>query len=102
MAPTAQAPVIPDDIAWNDLGSCQALHGVGDAGGAGNVISGDVIARDVSNSYLRADGKLLAVIGLENGVVVNTDDAVLVAAADRVGEVGQIVDRKSTRLNSSH
>lgn len=92
MEHTAQAAVIPVDMAWNDLGSWQALYEVGNADAEGNVISGDVIARDVSNSYLRADGKLLAVIGLDNVIVVNTDDAVLVAAADRVGEVGQIVE----------
>src|SRR5690606_8183633 len=72
-------------------GSFQALRDAADRDGDGNVVRGDVLTKDVRNSYLRAEDKLLAVIGLDDVVVVSTDDAVLVAAADRVDEVSSIV-----------
>ncbi len=91
MEHTEQAAVIPVDMAWSDLGSFQALRDAANRDQEGNVVAGDVITQDVRNSYLRAEDKLLAVIGLDDVVVVSTDDAVLVASADRVDEVSSIV-----------
>lgn len=91
MEHTEQAVVIPVDMAWSDLGSFQALRDAADRDQEGNVIAGDVITQGVRNSYLRAEDRLLAVIGLDDVVVVSTDDAVLVASADRVDEVSSIV-----------
>ncbi|WP_300296034.1 mannose-1-phosphate guanylyltransferase/mannose-6-phosphate isomerase [Ferrovibrio sp.] len=92
-----RAAVVPVSMAWSDLGSWQALRSVLPDDGAGNILSGDVIARDVRNCYLRSEDKLLAVIGLEDVVVVSTDDAVLVARADRVDEVSQVVEQLRLR-----
>lgn len=85
--------VVPVDMAWSDLGSWQALRDSGASDGDGNVTIGDVVSRDVHNSYLRAEDKLLAVIGLDDIVVVSTDDAILVAHADRVDEVSRVVEQ---------
>jgi mannose-1-phosphate guanylyltransferase/mannose-6-phosphate isomerase len=90
---TDRAVVVPVEMDWSDLGSWQALHQANTGDQAGNVCLGDVIAEDVSNSYLRSDDKLLAVIGVDNLVVVATDDAVLVASADKADKVAAIVDR---------
>jgi mannose-1-phosphate guanylyltransferase/mannose-6-phosphate isomerase len=59
----------------------------------GNVLDGDVVVDGVRNSYVRSESKLVAAVGLDNVVVVSCDDAVLVAAADRAGEIGRLVER---------
>jgi mannose-1-phosphate guanylyltransferase/mannose-6-phosphate isomerase len=100
MEHTDEAAVIPVDMAWNDLGSFQALRDCGARDSDGNVISGDVVAQDVKNSYIRAEDKLVTVIGLEDVVVVSTDDAVLVAKADRVDDVSSVVAQLRQRNRS--
>jgi mannose-1-phosphate guanylyltransferase/mannose-6-phosphate isomerase len=97
MEHAGRAAVVPVSMAWNDLGSWQALRSVLPADAAGNIVGGDVVMRDVKNCYLRSEDKLLAVIGLEDIVVVSTDDAVLVAAADRVDEVSRVVEQLKLR-----
>jgi mannose-1-phosphate guanylyltransferase/mannose-6-phosphate isomerase len=100
MEHTDQAAVVPVNMAWSDLGSWQSLRGVLPGDGQGNVISGDVIARDVKNCYLRSDDKLVAAIGLDDVIVVSTDDAVLVARADRADEVSHVVEQLRLRNRS--
>jgi mannose-1-phosphate guanylyltransferase/mannose-6-phosphate isomerase len=99
MEHTARAAVVPVDMAWNDVGSWHALRGIGRTDGDGNVLHGDVLAQDVKNSYIRSEGKLVAAVGLDNVVVVATDDAVLVADADSATKVSALVAtlRKSNR-----
>jgi mannose-1-phosphate guanylyltransferase/mannose-1-phosphate guanylyltransferase/mannose-6-phosphate isomerase len=92
MERTAAGTVVPVEMGWNDLGSWAALWEVGAKDEAGNVTMGDVCAQDVRNSYLRAGGRLLAVIGLTDVVVVATDDAVLAAPKDRAEEVKGLVE----------
>ncbi|MDH4441371.1 MAG: sugar phosphate nucleotidyltransferase [Rhizobium sp.] len=70
-------PVSPD---WNDLGSFEALWETGQRNSEDNVISGDVLLRDVRRSYISASRRLVSVIGLSNIVVVDTDDVLLVAS----------------------
>ncbi len=93
MEKTAHAAVIPLDAGWSDVGSWAALWQVGAAKGSGNVCQGDVVEIDCSNSYLYGGSRLVAGIGLQDTVVVETADAVLVAAKDRVQEVKQVVER---------
>jgi mannose-1-phosphate guanylyltransferase/mannose-6-phosphate isomerase len=100
MEHTDYAAVVPVDMAWSDLGSWKALRETTESDRDGNVISGDVVVRDARNSYLRTEDKLLAVIGLDDVVVVSTDDAVLVAKADRVDEVSSVVDQLRQRNRS--
>ena len=91
MEHTARAAVVPVDMAWNDVGSWHALRGIGDADPDGNVLLGDVLTQDVKNSYIRSEGKLVAAVGVDNVVVVATDDAVLVADADSAAKVSGLV-----------
>ena len=93
MEHTTRAAVVPVDMAWSDVGSWPALRGVGQADGDGNVLQGDVLTENVHNSYIRSEGPLVATVGLDNVIVVATDDAVLVADADSAGEVAGIVAR---------
>ncbi|CAN4278325.1 mannose-1-phosphate guanylyltransferase/mannose-6-phosphate isomerase [Pseudoxanthomonas sp. LjRoot125] len=92
MEKTADAMVLPVDIGWNDVGSWSALWDVAERDGDGNAHHGDVIAVDSRNSYAYAQ-RLVALVGVEDIVVVETDDAVLVARKDRVQDVKQVVSR---------
>ena len=92
MEKTADAIVLPVDIGWNDVGSWSALWDVADHDADGNSHHGDVIAVDTRNSYAYAQ-RLVALVGVDDIVVVETDDAVLVARKDRVQEVKQVVAR---------
>jgi len=91
MEKTDKSVVIPLEADWNDVGSWTALWDVADKDSAGNAISGDVLAIDTSNSLIHSENKLVATLGLDNIIVVETDDAVMVASKDKVQEVKAIV-----------
>ncbi|MGZ8192083.1 MAG: mannose-1-phosphate guanylyltransferase/mannose-6-phosphate isomerase [Methylobacter sp.] len=93
MEKTDKAVVIPLDAGWNDVGSWSALWDVTDKDPLGNAISGDVLTVDTENSFIYAENKLVAVIGVHDLVIVETKDAVMIASKDRVQEVKQIVTR---------
>jgi mannose-1-phosphate guanylyltransferase/mannose-6-phosphate isomerase len=92
MEKTDAAMVVPVDIGWSDVGSWSALWDVAERDADGNAHLGDVIAVDTRNSYAYAR-RLVALVGVDDLVVVETDDAVLVARKDRVQEVKQVVTR---------
>lgn len=93
MEKTARAAVVPVSCAWSDIGSWTALWGASDKDQDGNHYEGDVLALDTSNSYVRgSDRRLVALLGVDNMVVVDTPDAVLVATRDRAQDVKKIVD----------
>lgn len=104
MERTKRAAVVPANLEWNDIGSWHALMDAHPRDGEGNVFHGDVIASDVRNSYIRSDGKLVAALGLDDVIVVATDDALLVASANRSAEVGRLVETlaKDNRPETSH
>lgn len=92
MEKTSQAAVVPLDAGWSDVGSWSALWAVSDKDALGNAHHGDVIDVDCRNTY--AYGKrLIAMVGLNDVVVVETDDAVLVSHRDRVQDVKAVVAR---------
>jgi len=93
MEKTQNAAVVPVDIGWNDIGSWSALWDVGDSDEAGNVVHGDVVLHDSSNSYVHSDSRLVTVVGLNDHVVVETADAVLVAHRDKSQNVKDIVEQ---------
>lgn len=98
MEKTRHAAVLPLDAGWSDVGSWAALPEVSDRDADGNVLSGDVVAVDCRNTYVRAESRLVAVTGLDGCVVVETKDAVLVVPADRAQDVKQVVEQ----LERSH
>ena len=93
MEKTDRAVVVPLDAGWSDVGSWSALWEAEERNGEGNVLQGDVLVTDARNCYLHASSRLLATVGVEDLVVVETADAVLVAGRDRVQEVKGIVER---------
>ncbi|MFN4283986.1 MAG: mannose-1-phosphate guanylyltransferase/mannose-6-phosphate isomerase [Alphaproteobacteria bacterium] len=93
MEKTADAGVVPADIGWNDVGAWDALWQIGQKDADGNVLLGDVVAIDSQNSYLRSEGgRLLATVGVDDLVVVVTEDAVLVTSMDKAQDVKKVVD----------
>ena len=78
MEQTARAVVVPAALGWCDVGSWSWLWEIGDKDAAGNLIAGDVVAVDSAGNYLRGEGRLIAAIGIEDLIVVATEDAVLV------------------------
>ncbi len=97
MEKTEAGAVVAADMGWSDIGSWSALWNIGEKDADGNVTVGDVVAMDVRNSYIRGDGALVTVLGLEGIIVVVTADAVLVAAADRAQDVKALVETLGDR-----
>jgi mannose-1-phosphate guanylyltransferase/mannose-6-phosphate isomerase len=91
MEKTQDAVVIPLDAGWNDVGSWSSLWEISEQDANGNVCHGDVLTQNVNNCYLRAEYRLIAAIGLENHVVVETADAVMIAHKDQVQDIKKIV-----------
>ena len=90
---TDRAVVVPASLGWSDVGSWSALWELGAKDAAGNVSSGDVLLEGARNCFVRSDALLTAVVGLEDVIVVVTDDAVLAMHRDRAQDVKKIVDR---------
>jgi mannose-1-phosphate guanylyltransferase/mannose-6-phosphate isomerase len=90
---TSRAAVVPADIGWSDVGSWGALWELGRKDAAGNVAVGDVLLEGSRNCYVRSDGMVAAVVGLEDVVVVVTEDAVLAMHRDHAQHVKTVVDR---------
>ena len=80
-----------DDIEWNDLGSWKAIYELLPPDASGSVARGDMLAVDSGGNYVEAPGKLVALVGVDDMIVVDTPDALLVAGRDRAQQVGQIV-----------
>lgn len=93
MEKTEDAVVIPMDAGWNDIGSWSSLWDVSNKDEAGNTTCGDTVLIDTTNSLVRADQNLVALIGLENVVVVSTKDATLVASKDRALDAKAIASK---------
>jgi mannose-1-phosphate guanylyltransferase/mannose-1-phosphate guanylyltransferase/mannose-6-phosphate isomerase len=90
---TEKAVVVPAAIGWSDVGSWSALADITPKDDHGNAALGDVFLQDSSNNYVRTDGIVTALLGVQDLVVVTTQDAVLVAAKDQAQNVKKIVDR---------
>ena len=93
MEKTDRAAVVPLETGWSDLGSWPALHAVAAADGANNVAVGDTVLLDTANSLVHATSRLVATVGVERLIVVETADAVLVASWDAAAKVGKLVAR---------
>ena len=93
MEKTQHAAVVPASLGWSDLGSWAAIWEVAGKDAAGNASQGPVELLDCARSYVRSEGILTTVIGLEDTIVVTTEDAVLVMHRDRAQDVKKIVDR---------
>jgi len=92
MEKTADAVVVPLDAGWSDVGSWSSLWDVSDKDDNGNVHHGDVMAHNANNNYVFAETGLVATVGIDDVVVVQTKDAVLVVKKDQVQDVKKVVE----------
>ena len=92
MEKTNRATVIPSSIGWSDVGSWMSLYQLETPDENGNVSVGDIVLYETKNSYIRTDTQLITAIGVENMIVVATDDAILIAPSDRDQDVRVAVD----------
>jgi mannose-1-phosphate guanylyltransferase/mannose-6-phosphate isomerase len=95
MEKTSRAAVVAADLGWSDIGSWQALWDVLEKDADGNILQGDpdnLIVHDSRNCLVRSDDRLVATVGLEGTLVVETADAVLVAPLSRSQDVKKVVE----------
>ncbi len=88
MEQTQHGAVLPLNAGWSDVGSWNTVHRLGKTDSAGNHCQGDVWTQNASGNLLRSSGRLLAAVGIENLIVIETPDAVLVAAQDQAQNIG--------------
>jgi len=93
MERTDNALVMPVDIGWSDIGSWSALRDIMDKDDAGNAIVGDVLTHDTKNSMLFSQSRLIAAVGVEDVVAIETPDAILISSRERAKDVGELVKR---------
>ena len=92
MEKTKDAYVLPLNAGWSDVGSWDFVWNISKKNSSGNVISGEIIEKNTTNSYLNSQDRLVVAIGLDNLVVVETSDAILVANKDYSQEIKNIVN----------
>jgi mannose-1-phosphate guanylyltransferase/mannose-6-phosphate isomerase len=103
MEKTRDAVVLPLDAGWSDVGSWSSLFDALSADADGNVLQGDVLVHDTHDCYVHSTSRLVATVGMNDHIVVETTDAVLVAPKDRVQDVKELVAqiKKSGRSESA-
>jgi mannose-1-phosphate guanylyltransferase / mannose-6-phosphate isomerase len=97
MEKTDRAAVVPLAAGWSDIGSWPALHEVLEKDGDGNVLRGEVIAEGCRDSYVLSSGRLVVTLGLDEHVVVETEDAVLVMAHGHAQRLKDVVEGLARR-----
>lgn len=102
MEKTADAIMVPLDAGWSDIGSWSALWDVNEKDEQGNVFKGDVLDQRSRNTYVHADSRLVATVGVEDLVIVETKDAVLVAHKNHVQDVKKIVEQLKSDSRNEH
>ena len=84
--------VVPVSCGWSDIGSWQAISELYESDALGNRVSGEAVLVDSRNTFVQGEGRLVAAVGVDNLVIVDTGDAVLVASRDRAQEVKAVVE----------
>jgi mannose-1-phosphate guanylyltransferase / mannose-6-phosphate isomerase len=103
MEKTRDAVVLPLDAGWSDVGSWSSLFDALAADEDGNVLQGDVIVHDTHDCYVHSTSRLVAAVGMDDHIIVETKDAILVAPKERVQDVKELVAmiKKSGRSEST-
>lgn len=97
MEKTDKGMIVKLNAGWDDVGSWSALYDISNKDGNMNVINGDVITLDTTSSYIRGGKRIIATIGLDNVVVVDSDDAILIAAKGKIQDVKKVAEQIKTR-----
>ena len=99
MEKTTKGKVVKLNAGWDDVGSWSALYDISKKDQNQNVIKGDVIALDTTASYIRGGKRTIATIGLDDVVIVDSDDALLVAAKGKIQDVKKVAEIIKYRSN---
>lgn len=102
MEQTDRAVVVSLEAGWSDIGAWSTLWQVLARDAAGNVLNGDVCVHDTRNALVMSHHRLVAAVGLDNVIIIETPDAVLVAHKDRAQDVKEIVARLKTEKRSEY
>lgn len=105
MESTKEGAVLPCSMGWSDVGSWQALWEISEKTSDNNTVVGPVVVKDVKSSYVRSEGPVVAVMGVEDCTVVATKDAVIVAPTSRSQDVKSLlasVEQSHAHLAVSH
>ncbi len=102
MEHTAQAAVIPAEFEWSDVGSWAALWDLAEKDAAGNAARGDVKLQDTRGSFVFAERRLVATLGVEDLIIVDSDDALLVADRSRSQDVREVVEDLKRANRAEH
>ncbi len=102
MEKTDAAVVVPLDAGWSDVGSWSALWEVNNKDTDNNALTGDVFLHNTHNCYINTDDKLVAAIGVDNLVIVNTKDAVLIVDKAKVQDVKKVVEYLKLNARSEY
>ncbi len=84
--------VLPGTFGWDDVGSWLAVGRIKKSNEYGNVVSGNVITVNSKNSIIEGSDKLIATVGVNNMIVVDTDDALLICDKDHAGEIKKVIE----------
>ena len=107
MEPSENAAVVPTSMPWNDVGAWSALDDISKTDSEGNVLSKNVYQVDSTGTFVKADGRLIGVVGLKDMIVVDTSDALLICPKNRAQDVKQLVgelkekERPETKLHAT-
>ena len=93
MEKSTNVAVLPAEIGWNDIGTWTSLAEISKNDSHGNVINGNVVSVENSDSIIQAENRLVAALGLKNIIVVDTPDALLVCAKERAQDIKKIVEK---------
>lgn len=102
MEKSAKVAVVPGSFGWSDIGSWNALCDLVPPDAAGNRVIGEAVLVDVGNTYIQSEGRMVAAIGLNNLLIIDTPDALLVADRDRSQEVKKVVQQLKLMDHDSH
>ena len=100
MEKTSKGTVIPLDVGWNDIGCWDSLWEISKKDSKGNVVEGDVSIENTENCFLRSENRLIAGIGLKNLLIVETNDAILIAEKSQSQKVKNIVQKLQNEKKS--
>ena len=92
MEKTTKGKVVKLNAGWDDVGSWSALYDISKKDENQNVIKGDIIALDTTSSYIRGGKRTIATIGLDDVVIVDSDDSLLVAAKGKIQDVKKVAE----------
>jgi mannose-1-phosphate guanylyltransferase/mannose-6-phosphate isomerase len=102
MEKSDRVSMVPAGFSWSDIGSWSAVSGLVRPDAAGNSVVGEAVLVDAENTFIRADGRMVAAVGTRNLIIVDTPDALLVADRDRTQDVKKVVEQLKLQKHESY